>query len=478
LCGPVEISVSEDDIADNSLLFPISELNPLRVFKIDLKNNTDIFPLGLINSSDILPIDQLAPLKKSLDIQLPVSDRSTSDCGCGAAPAANRIVGGKEVNPMHSRPYQVFLQACSSRGCSMCGATLINKRYAITAMHCVEGQSNLVVALGEHNIRQDVESGTVVQGIKATAIQRSDYDSQSIDNDIAILRLEKDITFTDSIVPACLPTDKSKTYAGQAATVSGWGTTSSGGSTSDVLKETQVEILADSASQCTPYGNPLMSGKMCAYTQGTDSCQGDSGGPLVLKEDGRNTLVGVVSYGNGCASPGFAGVYARVTHYLDWINTNVADGWCGTGSSGSTSGGTSGGSSDGTSGGSSGSTSGTACDLRCTNIGDLTANAVSLNGIASSCNVGICTATDGSDLCASLGGPFCGSPPAQTTTTTTTTTTPAPTSSRVCDLRCTIIGRLTAGRVSINGIPSRCRRGRCVARDGSDLCAALGGPFC
>ena len=63
---------------------------------------------------------------------------------------------------------------------------------------------------------------------------------------------------------------------------------------------------------------------MCAYKQGTDSCQGDSGGPLVVKEDGRMTVVGVVSYGFGCARSGFAGIYARITNYLDWIHENIA----------------------------------------------------------------------------------------------------------------------------------------------------------
>ena len=72
--------------------------------------------------------------------------------------------------------------------------------------------------------------------------------------------------------------------------------------------------------------NPVPNSKMCGYLQGTDSCQGDSGGPLTVQEDGRWTIVGVVSYGIGCARPGYAGVYARVTNYLNWINQNVAVG--------------------------------------------------------------------------------------------------------------------------------------------------------
>ena len=60
---------------------------------------------------------------------------------------------------------------------------MLNKRYAMTAMHCVEGSTNLVVALGEHNIRQDIESHAV-QGIPVErVIRREDYDENSVNND-------------------------------------------------------------------------------------------------------------------------------------------------------------------------------------------------------------------------------------------------------------------------------------------------------
>merc|ERR1719357_2494415 len=167
----LEVSLSDAELeaalANNTELFDPEYLTPLRQLEITL----DDFDLeaALVNNTEFLD-----PLKRS------ASSRATTQCGCGYAPAPGRIVAGQEVNPMHSRPYQVYLQSCSSKGCAMCGATLLNKRYAMTAMHCVTDATNLVVGLGEHNIRQDIESQKV-QGIQVErVIKRADYDTSSI----------------------------------------------------------------------------------------------------------------------------------------------------------------------------------------------------------------------------------------------------------------------------------------------------------
>ena len=111
-------------------------------YMIQNKHNINDFDLeaALVNNTELFNPEFLDPLKRS------ASSRATTQCGCGYAPAAGRIVAGQEVNPMHSRPYQVYLQSCSSKGCAMCGATLLNKRYAMTAMHCVTDATNLVVS--------------------------------------------------------------------------------------------------------------------------------------------------------------------------------------------------------------------------------------------------------------------------------------------------------------------------------------------
>ena len=113
--------------------------------------------------------------------------------------------------------------------------------------------------------------------------------------------------FSSSIIPACLPTDPGRSYAGYTGYVSGWGTTQEDGRVSDVLKVTEQTILASTDQACLTgaQDSPVPNSKMCAYREGTDSCQGDSGGPLVSSTHGSNwSVVGVVSWGRRCGQQG------------------------------------------------------------------------------------------------------------------------------------------------------------------------------
>ncbi|KZS21694.1 Uncharacterized protein APZ42_011683 [Daphnia magna] len=123
-------------------------------------------------------------------------------------------------------------------------------------------------------------------------------------------------TMTEKPIPRSF-----ETYANKSAVIAGWGTTTSGGSISPVLLKATVQVLDNTI--CTKqYGSSLFvsANMLCAAAPGKDTCQGDSGGPLLV--DG--VQVGITSWGYGCASPNYAGVYTRVTSYVDWISATQA----------------------------------------------------------------------------------------------------------------------------------------------------------
>merc|ERR1719427_2443703 len=191
--------------------------------------------------------------------------------------------------------------------------------------------------IGEHNTCDGVtnEGGSWISAKRV--INHPNY--HSYDNDIAVLELSEDITFTANIKPACLPTSATKDYSNLAATISGWGGTI--GWTENrpqqpkqgTLKEGVVKVLSPRSQKCRSYlGTSRSTIKMCAWAEGTDTCQGDSGGPLTVAENGKFTLIGVVSYGAGCTHT-TPGVYARVQGFLPWITSLIADGECSSGGS-------------------------------------------------------------------------------------------------------------------------------------------------
>ncbi|MGI9556374.1 MAG: serine protease, partial [Solirubrobacterales bacterium] len=147
---------------------------------------------------------------------------------------------------------------------------------------------------------------------------------------------EWDVVYLELHLPASAPTikvagpDERETWAdGRLVTATGWGHTTQGGTKSDTLREVDVEVLADSVcSDPLSYGGGYLPSLMlCAGFEegGKDACQGDSGGPLVAPiAGGGHRLIGDVSFGQGCAQPGFAGVYGRVAD--DPIRTALATG--------------------------------------------------------------------------------------------------------------------------------------------------------
>ncbi|XP_059203993.1 trypsin-like [Centropristis striata] len=242
---------------------------------------------------------------------------------CGSAPLNTKIVGG-DVAVAGAWPWQASLHRFGSH---FCGGSLINNQWVLTAAHCFSSSSTsgFTVYLGRETQQQfnsNEESRSLSQ-----VIRHPDYDSSTSDNDIALLQLSSPVSFTNYIRPVCLPAEGSEFAAGTTCWVTGWGTIGT-----DIplpfpgqLQEVSVPIVSN--SKCSESYDPITNNMICAGLEegGKDSCQGDSGGPLVYNNGSRWILVGVVSFGRGCAQPNFPGVYSRVSQYQSWISGHVGD---------------------------------------------------------------------------------------------------------------------------------------------------------
>ncbi|XP_017653561.1 transmembrane protease serine 5 isoform X2 [Nannospalax galili] len=165
--------------------------------------------------------------------------------------------------------------------------------------------------------------GTMVEKI----IPHPLYSAQNHDYDVALLRLRTPLNFSDTVGAVCLPAKEQHFPMGLQCWVSGWGHTDpSHTHSSDTLQDTVVPLLSTQLcnSSCM-YGGSLTHRMLCAgYLDGrADACQGDSGGPLVCPDGDTWHLVGVVSWGRGCAEPNHPGVYAKVAEFLDWLHSTM-----------------------------------------------------------------------------------------------------------------------------------------------------------
>jgi len=237
-----------------------------------------------------------------------------------------RIVGGWEARA-HEFPWQISLLWSGSHSC---GGWIITENHVVTAAHCTEGYpvGDFKVVVGEHIRGQSNPNKQTID--LAGYVEHPNWDDYTMEGDICVITLAQPITFNEDIQPICPPSLTGKDdYAGYEATVAGWGTTRSpgGGPLSTELKYTNLPIITEAACKDDPFvGRWILDDMICAipgYNNDRDTCQGDSGGALSAKmADGRFEAIGIVSWGYGCADD-VAGVYARVSYYVDWINNQL-----------------------------------------------------------------------------------------------------------------------------------------------------------
>lgn len=345
---------------------------------------------------------------ESCDVSCGQSQYGTDSCN----PVSERIIGGTFVQDSNRQPWQVFIKLCGQgceKGCSMCGGTLLNHRWILTAMHCLQTscntiRTNIKVRLGSREFPIGLDS--LIDGAEDVdkIVLNSGYIPNRIENDIALIRLVRPVAFSDQIQPACLPQNANDQYVGRWGIISGWGTTSgTKDESSQILKEGKVQILSSHNRKCRKGSglgefDSIPKTKMCAYALGVDACQGDSGGPLLIEENGRCVVAGIVSYGIDCAKKNFAGVYTRVNQFLSFIRDTIKPEGCGE---------TAPSTPKPESNAHKGATDGKACDLTCSNVNDLKEpGTYKIQGILANCDKGFCTSMEeGIDLCEALENP-------------------------------------------------------------------------
>ncbi|KAG8200957.1 hypothetical protein JTE90_020594 [Oedothorax gibbosus] len=258
-------------------------------------------------------------------------DSNLPRCGIKGRRDTPRVIGGKDSLP-GEWCWQVAIINVQNQ--YICGGALIDNSWVLTAAHCVVGPMKenqaLFVRVGVTDLKspEDNSRGKTIR-VLSTFVHHN-FNSMNLDNNIALLRLQKPVQLNSGVCVICLPTSGQMPKDDSKCTVTGYGFVSKDGDMSLKIREAQIPIIDDMecmANVTEALTNPfiLPSSSFCAGGKGQqDACQGDAGGALACEVGGYHELVGLVSWGLGCGRNDVPSIYIKVPSFMGWINQIIS----------------------------------------------------------------------------------------------------------------------------------------------------------
>ncbi|KAI3379269.1 hypothetical protein SNEBB_010894 [Seison nebaliae] len=276
--------------------------------------------------STVAPILTSSILRNSKCSSVETDDAKTLPDDSDWCKNSGRIVGGVNVGDISNYPAVVSLQLSISGDDHLCGGTILNKHWILTAAHCFPSNINLTKSSVRLN---SLTTSSSFQRKIDYVLYHSKFteNTEILQNDIAVLRLCSPLTYNDGIRPTCLPNSNYDTTelptSNQNLTVLGWGLTDEDGkgAISTKLKKVTIPVLLPSSCSITDTKEAFCAGNS---NEVKDACQGDSGGPAFSYVNNVFRQLGIVSFGpldRSCK--GTKGGYTRLASYIEWIKASL-----------------------------------------------------------------------------------------------------------------------------------------------------------